>query len=162
MREPLAFGLLTGSVGFMFSLFWQSLILLGAVVPQAPSFLRQFTAGFLFLVFLLFVPIFVTGSVFVYSGILHLLLRIVHGGSGGFEASFRVVAYSQAAQTWGLIPFVGGWIGGIWQLIVQIIGLRGIHDTTYFRVVLAFMIPFIAFILLTVLVIFPLFAYFLH
>jgi hypothetical protein len=162
MREPLAFGILTGSVGLMFSLFWQSLVLLGSLLPQAPALLRQFAAALLFLAFFLFVPVFVSGSVFVYSAILHLLLRIVRGGSGGFEASFRVVAYSQAAQTWGLIPFVGSWIGGIWQLIVQIVGLRGIHETTYARVILAFMIPFVAIILFIVLVVFPLLAHFLN
>jgi hypothetical protein len=75
------------------------------------------------------------------SGILHLMLVVVRGGDSGFKATFRVVSYSQAAQAWGLIPFVGGWIGGVWQFIVQIIGLRQIHKTSYVKVVIAFAIP---------------------
>jgi len=69
------------------------------------------------------------------------MLLIVGGEKKGFEATFRVVSYSHAAQAWGVIPFVGGWIGGIWQLIVQIIGLREMHETSYFKVIMAFVIP---------------------
>lgn len=52
-----------------------------------------------------------------------------------------MVSYSQAAQIWGLIPFIGGSIGWIWQLVVQIIGLREMHETSYSRVIIAFLIP---------------------
>ncbi|OPX37866.1 MAG: hypothetical protein B1H13_12185 [Desulfobacteraceae bacterium 4484_190.3] len=81
---------------------------------------------------------------------------MVRGANNGFEATFRVVSYSQAAQIVGVIPFLGGWIGGVWQLIVQIIGLREIHETSYLRVILAFVIPLFVGILLAIAVIVPL------
>jgi hypothetical protein len=52
-----------------------------------------------------------------------------------------VVAYSQATQVISLIPFVGGLGAWIWNLVVQIVGLKEIHEITYGRVVLALLIP---------------------
>jgi hypothetical protein len=91
-------------------------------------------------------------SMFIYSAILHLLLLMVRGGKNGFEATFRVVAYSQAAQVWELIPIVGSWIGGVWQLIVQVVGLREIHGVSYLRIILAFLLP-VAFLFVVIIAI---------
>jgi hypothetical protein len=118
--------------------------------------LSQFAIGIIVLFVLAMIPLMVTIGIFIYSGVLHLLLRIVGGGAHGFEATFRVVSYSQAAQVLGIVPFIGGWIGGIWQLIIQVIGLREIHETSYLRVILAFVIPLFVGILLAVAVIVPL------
>jgi hypothetical protein len=87
---------------------------------------------------------------------------MVRGADNGFEATFRVVAYSQAAQVLGIIPFVGGWIGWIWQLIIQIIGFREIHETSYLRVILAFVIPLVVGILLLLAVVIPLAIFVFH
>ena len=65
-----------------------------------------------------------------------------------------MVAYSQATQIWCLIPVVGSWIAGVWQLVVQVIGLREMHETTYLKVIIAFLIPiFIVLVLLFVLIV---------
>ena len=112
------------------------------------------------MILMIIVPIFVALSMFIYSGLLHLFLLIVRGGQNGFEATFRVVSYSQATQALSLIPFIGGWIGGIWQIIVQIIGLREIHETSYFRVVMAFLIPVVIFLFLIMATLIPLFTHF--
>ena len=160
IREPLAFGLLIGSVGSMFGIFWQFFVL-----SEGLSFLTEWVfgeaaIGLIFMITMIIVPIFVTLSMFIYSGILHLFLLVVRGGQNGFEATFRVVSYSQATQALGLIPFIGGWIGGIWQLIVQIIGLREIHEISYFRVVIAFLIPVVSFFLLIIATLICLFTHF--
>jgi len=139
--EPLAFGLLLGSLGNMFGIFWQFLMLGGGLVSTFPGIFEEFNMGVIFLIIMALVPILVALAMFLVSGILHLMLLIVGGEKKGFEATFRVVSYSHAAQAWGVIPFVGGWIGGIWQLIVQIIGLREMHETSYFKVIMAFVIP---------------------
>ncbi len=149
IKEPLAFALLVGSIGRMFGFFWQFLLLSGTLLSTGKFFFGQSSAGFIFLIVMVFIPVFVIISLFIYSGIFHVLLRIVGAGKNGFEATFRVLSYAQAAQVWVLIPFVGTWIGGIWQLVVQIIGLREIHETSYLRVIIAFLIP-VAFIFLVV------------
>jgi hypothetical protein len=149
VREPLAYGLLLGSVGAMIGLFWQFLMLAGGIAALEEPAIGRLAMGAVFLIVLVFVPLFVLVSMFLYGGILHLFLLLVRGGNQGFKATFRVVAYSQATQVWTLIPFLGGWVAGIWQLVVQIIGLREIHETSYGRVIVAFLIP-VAIVLLVV------------
>jgi hypothetical protein len=160
IREPLAFGLLAGSMGSMFGVFWQFILLSEGVSFLSEYILSDVALGLIFMIIMISVPIFVTLSMFIYSGILHLFLLIVRGGENGFEATFRVISYSQAAQALGLVPFIGGWIGGVWQLVVQIIGLREIHDTSYFRIITAFLIPVVVFVLLMIATLVPLFLYF--
>ena len=149
IKEPLAFGLLVACLGSMIGFFWEFLILSGGLVSLAYPLFGRLTAALIFLLVIVIIPVLVTLVMFIYSGILHLLLRILRAGQNGFEATFRVVSYSQAAQTWSLIPFIGGFIGGIWQFIIQIIGLRVIHETSYLRVILAFLIP-VAFVFLLI------------
>jgi len=141
IKEPLAFGLLVACLGSMIGFFWEFLILSGGLLSLAYPLFGQLTAALIFLLVIVIIPVLVTLIMFIYSGILHLFLRILGAGQNGFEATFRVVSYSQAAQVWALIPFFGGLIAGIWQLIVQIIGLREIHETSYLRVIIAFVIP---------------------
>lgn len=141
LREPLAFGLLAGTIGSMFGFFWQILMVAGGMAFFGQSFLGRITVGLIFFILLLVIPLLVAAGLFVTSGIAHICLRLVGAGKSGFEATFRVMAYSQAAQTWGLIPFFGGWIGWIWRLVIQLIGLREIHRISYPRLILAALIP---------------------
>ncbi|MCF8142567.1 MAG: YIP1 family protein [Deltaproteobacteria bacterium] len=141
LGEPLAFGLLIGAVGNMFAFFWPVMMISGGLFSFGGALLGQVGAGMIFLILMVAIPVCVTLSMFIYSGVLYLLLLMVRGGKNGFEATFRVVAYSQAAQVWELVPVIGSWIGGIWQLVVQVIGLREIHGVSYLRIILAFLLP---------------------
>lgn len=157
--EPLAFGLLTGSIGAMFSVFWQSLMLSGGLPSISDAIGGQFTVGLIFLVLIVFVPIAVIIGLFVSSATWHLFLLLLRGADNGFEATFRVIAYSQSAQLWGVIPILGSWISCVWQIIVQIVGLREIHETSYLKVVVALLIPVavVAFLVLAVIILVILF-----
>ncbi len=141
IRDPLAFGLLVGSFGALLGFFWQFLLLSGGLLSMGESFLDRFSLALVFLIVMVILPVYVIVKLFVNSGIVHLLLRILGAEKNGFEATFRVMAYSRAAHIWALIPFIGGWVGGLWQLVIQVIGLRRIHETSYSRVILAFAIP---------------------
>lgn len=158
--EPLAFGTLVGSIGTMFGLFWHFLMWSGMVFTYSEAILGQFSIGLVFFAIMVLTPIFWIIFVLISSGIMHLLLLIVRGGQNGYEATLRVVSYSQAAQIWSLIPFVGGTIGWIWQLVVQIIGLRNIHQTTYLRVIIAFLIPVAIIFIVGIIIVIGLIAFF--
>ena len=159
IREPFAFGLLIGAVGNMFGIFWPVLMMSGGLFPFGEAISSHLTVGLIFLIMVVAVPVGVTLSMFIYSAIIHLLLMIVGGGKNKFEATFRVVAYSQAAQVLDLIPVVGSWIGGIWQLIIQVIGLREMHNISYLRAFMAFLLPVGIIFLLIMLALVPLLIY---
>lgn len=148
--EALAFGLLFGSTGAMFGWFWQFLMLFENLRPVAEYFMGQFTLGILFVGILVLVPLFVVLEILFSTCILHVTLLIVRGAGQGFGATFKVMAYSQASQILGLVPFVGGLIGWFWQLVIRIIGLKEVHQTTYTRVIIAFLLPVVAMILVAV------------
>jgi hypothetical protein len=147
IAEPLAFGLLLGSFGNMLGLFWKVTLLGRGLGSSFPGIFEESNMSAIFLITMGLIPVFVTLAMFIVGAVLHLMFFILGAGERGFEATFRAVSYSQAAQAWGMIPFLGGWIAGIWQLIIQIIGLREIHQTSYLKVILAFAIP-VAIILL--------------
>lgn len=141
-REPLAFGLLVGSIGSMCSFFWDFVISSSGLIKPLWGVSASISSPLLFLVFIVISPLLVTINLLVSSIIIHGLLHVVRAGKSKFEATFRVVAYSQATMVWSIIPLVGGPIGWVWRIIVYIIGLKEIHRTSYGRVILAFAIPF--------------------
>lgn len=139
--EPLAIGILFGSAGMMLSLFneflpsvWgrgggMQVLMKGSGSPLLPSTL------------MLLSPFIACVGIFFMSGVLHLFLRVFRGASGGFEGTLRVVAFGQATQVLALIPVIGGMIAFLWYLVVLIVGVREIHETSYGRVLLAFLSP---------------------
>ena len=143
LREPLAFGLLVGSISIMFAFFWDFLLASSGFVKPWGGFPISLSSPLLFLSFIFFAPLLMTISLFVLSLIIHLLLLLVGAGTNRFEATFRVMAYSQATRVWSLIPFIGSPIGWVWRSIVQIIGLKEAHETSYGRIVVAFLIPLV-------------------
>jgi len=156
-REPLAFGLLFGSIGSMLGFFWQFLIMSGSLFSISQDLISQSTMSIIFLGIIIISPLFVIIGIFFSSAILHLCLLLVGGGTNGFEGTFRVVTYSQATKMLGLLPFIGGLVGWIWRPIIQIIGLREIHETSYLRVIMAFLMPLAVIFVLFILVLIAIF-----
>jgi len=141
LRGPLAFGILFGSFGLMMELFWQSVAGEGSLSSIQVDFMGDFGTGIFFLAATVLCVLAATVMICLTSLILHLLLTVVGGGKKGFEATFRAVCYSQATQFWGLIPYVGGLVATLWLVVVQLIGIREIHEVSYTRVLIAFLIP---------------------
>ena len=155
VKEPLAFGLLLGSIGTMFEFFLGFLVLFGTLIPLINSFLPEIQFGstaiiVVFMLIMVLAPLFETITIFITSCLLHLLLLIFSAGKNKFEATFRVVSYSRATKVWSLIPFIGAWIGWFWRLSVHIVGLREIHETSYLRVIIVVLTPLILKILMGV------------
>jgi predicted Zn finger-like uncharacterized protein len=140
-REPLAFGLLVGSISSMFAFFWEFLIANSGLLKPFVGDSTSLSSPIIFLIFIFLSPLLVSISIFISSLIIHLLLLLVGAGNNRFEATFRVMAYSQATKVWSIIPFIGSPIGWIWRSVVQIIGIKEAHETSYFRIIVAFSIP---------------------
>lgn len=155
-RDALLFGILLGSVGKMVGFFWDFVLMWGGLRSFGAG-IDRFTMGIIFILLMVFSPLLVTVTILFTSGILHLLLLMTGAGKHRFEATMRVVSYGQATQIWGVIPLMGGIVAGLWFLVVQVIGLREIHEAAYWRIVVAFLIPFFLILVLIVSAVFFLF-----
>lgn len=144
IKEPLVFGILAGSLGMMFEIFWQGLTEAGELPSLSDGALGDLTWGPVFMGIMVLCPLFVTVFLCVTSLVLHFLLVIVRGGKNGFEATFRAVSYSQATQLWAVIPWVGSLLAVMWILVVQVVSLKEMHGISYAKVVLAMIIPLVA------------------
>ena len=90
-------------------------------------------------------------GIFLAAGIYHLFVMLFRG-KGGFKATFHVICYASATMLCGVIPLVGGVIGGIWGMIVGIKGYKHVHQMGTARafwaycgiIIIAFIIPLMA------------------
>ncbi len=146
LGSPLLFGVIAGTIGGLLPLLWSFFVSARSVG------VNPFSSSFLILYGVL-LPVFVAVGLFVTSGVLHLCLMLVGGEKKGFEATFRVVSYGQAAQLWAAIPMVGPFISMIYTLIVYIVGLREVHRIGTGRAALAVFLPGVALAVIVVLVI---------
>lgn len=137
--RPLMFAVVLGAIGtfiaWMYSLVSSSLqmVLLGDF-SHSQSSLVSF---FLFL----FSPILVTLGIFIQAGMIHGALMLLGGNRLGFEATFRVSAYSEATTVILLVPICGSWVAMIWSMVILIIGLYNIHETEPWKAVMAVLAP---------------------
>lgn len=106
--------------------------------------LAPFLAGTTSLVLnLLFGPVFIVIGLFIGAGIFHLVLLALGGATRGFEATFRVAAFSQAASIFNVVPACGGLIGLVYTLVLLVIGLSEAHQISRGKAAVAVLVPFV-------------------
>jgi hypothetical protein len=94
-----------------------------------------------FIASIIFAPILAAIGLFIGAGILHLLVMLIVGSrNSGFEATFRVVAYSAVTSLVSWIPFIGG-ILSLYGIYLAIVGIREVHTTTTGKAALVVLIP---------------------
>ncbi len=94
-----------------------------------------------FLVSIILAPIFAAIGLFIGAGILHLLVMLFVGSrNSGFEATFRVVAYSAVTSLVSWIPYIGGLLS-LYGIYLGIVGIREMHNTSTGKAALVVLIP---------------------
>ena len=142
MAQPLLFAVAVGVVAAFFSWMWalsgSSLQVL--VEDDFSDAMRSSLWGF---VAFLFSPVTIAVLVLVKAAIIHVVLMLVGGNRLGFEATFRVAAYTEATAILALVPFCGSLVGALWSLAVTIIGLYSIHESEPWKAVVSVLAPMI-------------------
>jgi hypothetical protein len=82
-------------------------------------------------------------ALFISAAILHVLLLLFGGAPRGFEATFRVRCYAEAASVIRLIPFCGTAVFFIYILILLIVGLSEAHRIGRGRAAAAVLVPLV-------------------
>ncbi len=84
--------------------------------------------------------VFRLGAIFITIAILYAWIYIF-GGRASYTRTFQLGVYSNTpSYLLGWIPFVG-WIGGIWSLVLLIIGTQEVHKLSRLKSILMYVIP---------------------
>jgi signal peptidase I len=93
-------------------------------------------------------PLLTFVSLYISAGLTHLFLRLIRGRHKPFAETFHCFCYAYAPALFGVIPVVGGLVGGIWGLVVVSIGMKRVHATTTGRAVFSILAVPVSWILL--------------
>lgn len=108
------------------------------------------TFGFMAALYFVMTPIGILMQVFFGGLITHLCLKLVGGANLSLETSMRTIAYAQSAQIFNFVPLLGALVAWGWTLVLQIVGLKEMHETDYARAVAAVFLPMLVCCLLMV------------
>lgn len=82
-------------------------------------------------------------GVFLSSAVLHLMLLLLGGARGDFEATLRVVCFSQATSVLALLPFCGQIAAFFWTIALYAIGLSQAHEIGTGKALAAVLLPLV-------------------
>jgi hypothetical protein len=144
LGEPLLYAIIGGTLGGVFGVVYNFALRSFTPIGDRHGALAHLFGGLGWIFLLILTPLFVAIAVFVVSAILHVCLMIVGGAKQSFETTFRVVCFAEgSAGPLLIIPFCGGFITGIWRLVLYCIGLAHAHETDTGRAVIAVLLPLI-------------------
>ena len=143
MGTPVLYAVIIGTLGGIIGAGWQLFFgSLGTIAERAGFDEFALHTGFV-LVFMVLSPVFALIGLFISSGIFHVMLLLVGGAQRGFSITLRAVAYGTTPGLLGIVPFCGGIIGGIWSMVLTIMGAMHGQETDGWRAVLAYLLPLI-------------------
>jgi hypothetical protein len=145
--RPLFYAIVIGWVSIAIGVFW-NVLLQGMWMPFMKSMEDAAGMGAAYgltvgwgLLMVVLAPLFVIIGVFIAAAVLHLMLLILGGAQAGFEATVRVVCYTQTAQLAGIVPFCGGIIALVWTVVLYVLGFATAHRTSQGKALLAVLLP---------------------
>ena len=92
----------------------------------------------------------------VASLLLHAFVLVLVPGRRSLTATVRTICYACGPGVFVIIPFIGGWVAGIWGVVLTVIGLREAHRTTTGRAFAAWLLAAalpVAFLMLGILLV---------
>jgi hypothetical protein len=152
LGSPLLYAVIVGWIGLVASAFYQAVFrsvvgpglgAFGAERPEITALLGWVEGWAGFVAQAVFGGVFVVIGVFVAAGILHLVLLLLGGARRDFEATFRVVSFAQATGILFLVPFCGQFVGGLWTLVLYVLGLAEAHQIGHGKATAAVLLPIV-------------------
>jgi hypothetical protein len=145
LMGPMLFALIGGCAGMIVSVLLNiALQSVGFMADRQAGAFGMGIVGIWAVGYILLSPVLVIVFMFIASGILHLCLMIVGGARKPFETTFRVVCFSSGSTSLlSMVPVCGGLVSGVWNIVVEIIGLARSHEIDTGKAALAVLLPII-------------------
>jgi len=118
--DPIAFATVNLCISMLFCLIFNSN---SYVLTDALSKTPMFVAIVIFVAGI--------GSLLIDATILYIIYKVL-GGTGSYEGTARLVLYASAAPMFIWVPLVG-WIFGIYQFYLYIVGGKFVHNISMER-----------------------------
>jgi hypothetical protein len=128
--NPLIYGIIAGFLGALINSFWQYAF--RGLIGGGLNF--SFASPVIFYAFIL--PILIIIILFLGSIIIHVSVMML-GGKRGFEATFRVLSFSNSIQIVSIVPLLGALFAFIYYPVLIVVGLKEIHRITMGRAAFA-------------------------
>lgn len=139
----LLYAVLVGTISVAVALLWQRALVDRFPVAFDGRFMGLFDNRAALAGVSVFLPIGVALGNLLWAGVLHVSLAVLGGARGTYTTTLKSVCYSSSATAFNVFPVCGAAIGGIWQVVVQVIGLRELHRTSTTRAFWAWFLPFV-------------------
>lgn len=144
LGPPIVFGVIGSVLGGVVSAIYQMVLSTMTAGMQGPDAARDqailglFSTGCIAIV----MPVGAVLSMFIGSGIYHLMLLLLGEARRPFETTLRVSAYATGATSvLSLVPLCGSVVGGIYALVAAIIGLAHAHEISTGKAAVAVLLP---------------------
>jgi hypothetical protein len=147
---PLLYGVIAGYIGLVASALY-SFILRSALGStwsfgqgsELDRIMPMLSSGMGLVGQVVLGPLAVTIGLFLVSAVVHLCLLALGGATNGFEATFRVAAYSEAAMVIRIVPVCGDVVAIVYYVILAIIGVSEAHRISGLKAAAAVLLPFV-------------------
>lgn len=137
----LLYAVIVGTLSIAVFFLWQSALANQFSVERGGRFLFNFGNWAALAAFLIVVPAMVALQCLVTAALEHVTLAVLGGANGTYRTTLKAVCYSTSALAFNVFPLCGVLVGGIWQVVVQVIGMRELHRTSTARAFLAWFLP---------------------
>jgi hypothetical protein len=86
-------------------------------------------------------PVLAAVYLFVGTAVYHVMLMLLGAANRSFATTFRVVAYASTPGLLAVVPICGGLVGGVWEIVLAILGAAIAHRTSGWRAAIAYFLP---------------------
>lgn len=138
---PLLYGMIIGTIVILFSMIWNMMFGGLAMLAEGAEAEEFVISTGLYAVILVLSPFFALLGLFVSTALYHVALLILGDGQRGFAVTFRAIAYGGTPTLLGIVPLCGGLVGGIWALVLYVMGGKLGHGTEWWKAILAYFLP---------------------
>jgi hypothetical protein len=134
--SPLLYALILGTLGAMIGSVW-------GFLSENPLLIQATRQSNLTILVGVFIPVVVFLAIVASAALLHGSLFLLGGARESFEATFRVVCYSETTQILNIVPVIGSVAGWIWRVYILTLGLKEVHGISTGKAVMGVLLPFV-------------------